>query len=155
MEEAAEVVRHPVTKPCTMNTHSQHPLPPSAPPTDGHQARRGQQGPLTDAASRTSCTPLTGLPPTPERTSAEQRGTCSRAASPETTPRRGRCRAPKERRRPPRRGHAAQRPPIYNTRSRIWGFPTLPLPERPAEGEESHRCAGGRCRSRSRPRVFS
>ena len=41
---------------------------------------------------------------------------------------------------PPRRPKA----PYLHAGAQIWGFPILPQPERPAEGEESRRYAGGR-----------
>jgi hypothetical protein len=56
MEEAANAVRHPVTKPRTMNTLGQCPPQPTAPLSVGHQPQRSQQGPLADA-SLTSYTP--------------------------------------------------------------------------------------------------
>ena len=42
--------------------------------------------------------------------------------------------------------------PHLHAGAQIWGFPILPPPERPAEGEESPRYAGGRRESPSRLR---
>ena len=51
MERAAESVRHMVTKPCSMNEHSQRPPQPAAPPSASNQVRRSQQSLLANAAS--------------------------------------------------------------------------------------------------------
>ena len=45
--------------------------------------------------------------------------------------------------------------PIYNAGAQIRGFPTLPPPRRPAEGEESHGYAGDRREEPSRLRSAS
>lgn len=126
----------------------------NTPSPRSRRPRRRRSGRPRRSGSRPP-SPLHELPPVPEEASAEQgasaahqpAGDGAEEGKPQSTASATASPFPPR----PRRPH----PSKLHAGAPIWGFPSLPPPERPSEGGESTRYAGGSWTARSRLPVAS